>query len=204
VLTFANINPYGSLSQTEQTVVGSLEKLISKNTPPKIQKVTDAFKNYSLPTQAKLIHHSKIIREFCQTNSTVRTIISDKLKEFNSPNIDIISKDKQEFHTILDHVFGYHLMDTFVSQKREDSSGHSRANILRDACAIGSYHGLVIRCKFNLVALNNSNITSDSDKKQSILSKILLDCDHLSNLYGATGYIKKAITLLELSIFFNT
>jgi hypothetical protein len=204
MLTLTNINPYGSLSSTELTVMGSLEKLISANTPKKILKVTDAFKNYSLTTQAKLIHSNEIIREFCQTNSTVRTIISDKLKEFNSPNIDVISKDKLESHTILDHVFGYHLMDAFVSQKRDDSSGQSRANILRDACAIGSYHGLVIRCKFNLVALNNSAITSDAEKKQKVLEKILVDCDHLSNLYGAIGYIRKAIVLLELSLCFDT
>jgi hypothetical protein len=203
MITLANLNPYGSLTATELTVMGALEKLIRANTPKKIQKVVDAFKNYSLPTQAKLIHHSPSIREFCQTNLAVQPVIAAKLKEFNSPNIEIISKNKLESHSILDHVFAYHLLDAFVRIKRDDISGHSRVNILKDACSIGSYHGLIIRCKFNLAVLNNQTIASTPEKKAATLKKIFLDCDHLTNFYGAIGYIRKGIVLLELAHYYH-
>ncbi len=200
-----NINPYDPLSTEELKITALIEKGILSKDANRIASVQQFFKKHHLHTLAKFQHHNATIREFFESNSEAKKTLAEKLKDLGCANIDVISKDqqKQESHSLLDHAWSNYLLYAFTSTKREDTSGSQRIKILTDACSLGSYQGLVMRCVFNRSILASPTVISDPEKQKKYIQKILLDSDRLANLYGALGYVRKGLNLLFLSEFFN-
>ncbi|MDR3476668.1 MAG: hypothetical protein P4M14_01390 [Gammaproteobacteria bacterium] len=218
----ATLNPY-VLSSKDRNILNKLEAEIhAKDIKTVVEKLLN---NYPLSAFAKYSHHSASFTDFCNSQPVVLEYIKTRLPAANWPTEAVVSQDKSQTYSLLDHCFSYYLMSLFLTAKKTQVTPGTRARILEDACKKGSYQAFVSKININLLSLYDDSNTTETEKKPTefeeiiremvelkrvtadkdqIIKEIIEHADQLGSLYGAIGYIQKGFTLLELASIHKT
>jgi hypothetical protein len=143
-----------------------------------------------------LCQNSPDFELLCQQNSLILKHFQQQLKAAGHPSIELKSLDGKMQYSIFELYIAASFMNNFNSTK----SSADRETALNNACALGLFDALLIRCMTHEKILKNP--AKSPAAKEQALKNILHDLHQITNLYLAYGYIQAGFVLNSLGAYF--
>jgi hypothetical protein len=187
---------YETLSSEEEITINQVRQWLDSDNDKKAIEMMQA---WTQDTFVKFVCQSEKIDNFAGSALALRLHPqwAETLNSHRSPSSSVssmVNTDfKKESYSILDHYISDALIMNFLKLKSADDGQKKRGDLLHEACQLGSYDGLVIRCN-----INTQQLLKQADSNDNLINDIKKDSERLISLYGAIGYVQAGSTMLEV------
>jgi hypothetical protein len=192
------------LSKPEKEELARVEKILAEGSTEECFAVArDILINFEdIGKVLKFYFNSPLFKEFCLKNEFSHF---DNWKEvleiLEYPNKDVVSVDRSETVSILDHYFGAYCLGEYLSfVDGEKAMEAALGNFYLDlACEFGVFNALVMRCDNNQLKIKNPNCRNKD--LTDALAQLEVDSKRLGNVYWGLGCLHAALACLDVGNF---